>query len=113
MATRCVNLELNLSSLFLGESSATLIAEWIKNKEIRVSKLKLNQNQLGDKGLKSLAQALSQSDSIYFVDFSQNGISNRCASSLYEMLRFNESIVHLDIGSTVGSHPNRIGKEVC
>ena len=44
---------------------------------------------------------------------SQNGISNRCANSIYEMLSFNESIVHLNLGSTVGSHPNRIGREVC
>lgn len=29
------------------------------------------------------------------------------------MLRFNESIIHLDLGSTVGSHPNRLGNEVC
>jgi hypothetical protein len=29
------------------------------------------------------------------------------------MLRFNESIIHLEFGSTVGSHPNRLGNEVC
>ena len=29
------------------------------------------------------------------------------------MLRFNESIIHFEFGSTVGGHPNRLGKEVC
>ena len=29
------------------------------------------------------------------------------------MLRFNESIIHLDLGSTLGAHPNRFGTEFC
>ena len=40
-------------------------------------------------------------------------MSNKCANTLFEMLRFNESIIHLEFGSTLGSYPNRIGKEVC
>lgn len=37
----------------------------------------------------------------------------KCANTIFEMLRFNESIIHIELGSTVGGHPNRFGKEVC
>lgn len=68
---------------------------------------------MGDTGLKNLARVLSLSNSVFYVDLRQNGMSNKCANTLYEMLRFNESIIHFEFGSTVGSHPNRLGKEVC
>jgi hypothetical protein len=29
------------------------------------------------------------------------------------MLRFNESIVQIDLGSAIGAHPNRFGTEFC
>lgn len=29
------------------------------------------------------------------------------------MLRFNENITHIDLGSTLGAHPNRFGSEFC
>jgi len=54
--------------MFLGEKSAALIASWIKNKEINISKIDLSQNQLGDTGLKNLARVLSLSNSVFYVD---------------------------------------------
>ena len=66
--SRCVNLELNLSNLFIGEKSAALVANWIKNGDISISKLNLSQNLLGDQGLKIVARALSSCNFIYYVD---------------------------------------------
>jgi hypothetical protein len=108
--TRCVNLKLNLSGLFLGEKCASLIAEWIRSREIEITRLDLGSNNLGDKGVYNISRAVCQSDSIYYLNLSQNGLSKKCAHQLYEMLRFNESVVQLEIGSVVGANPNRLGR---
>lgn len=58
-----------------------------------------------------LAPAIRVSE-IVSLNLSQNGLTRDCAQALYQMLRLTENIIHLEIGSTLGSFPNRLGREV-
>jgi Ran GTPase-activating protein (RanGAP) involved in mRNA processing and transport len=97
--------------MFLGPKSAELISSWLVKNQISIAVLDLKQNQLGDEGLLKLAPAIRVSE-VVSLDLSQNGLTRECAQALYQMLRLTESIVHLEIGSTLGSFQNRLGREV-
>ena len=112
MQSKCVNKKLNLQNLFLGFHSACLISEWIINKQIDVNQLLLRQNCFGDSGFEKISKAILRQSSIFYLDMAQNGLSVKCALSLFTMLRHNNTLVSLDLGSTLGgSLPNRFGKE--
>ena len=97
--------------MFLGVQCAQLLANWIYCREVEVAQLILSQNQLGDEGIEIIAKAVCHSGQIFLLELAQNGLSNKCAVAIFEMLRFNESIVHIDLGSSIGAHPNRFGFE--
>ena len=97
--TKCVNRKLNLFNMFLGLKSAQLITKWIIGGKIDVTHLLLGQNNLGDEGVECLASVLMMNNSIVAVDFSQNGLTPKCASSVAGILSRNDSIIDLNLGS--------------
>jgi Ran GTPase-activating protein (RanGAP) involved in mRNA processing and transport len=76
-----------------------------------VAHLLLSQNNLGDKGLEKLANAIANSKTLIRVDLSQNAFTPRSAYSIAEILSQNESIIDLNLGSIQGSQRNRMGKD--
>ncbi len=66
---------------------------------------------MGDKSLEKLALALAQNKTLIKVDLSQNAFTPRCAASIAEILSQNESIVNLNLGSVQGSQKNRLCKD--
>jgi len=82
------NRKLDLSNLFLGEQCAELISNWILTKQIEISVLILRNNCIGDSGLAKLANAVCIAEIIH-IDLTSNGLTNKCADSLFKMLRSN------------------------
>eukprot|EP00347_Sterkiella_histriomuscorum_P009618 403340520 len=66
-------------------------------------------NKLRDDGVKILAKYLVSNTSIMHLDLSQNEITHKGATDLFQCLSQNNSIVSLDIGSYDGQSRNRIG----
>ena len=108
---KCINRKLNLFNMFLGLKSAQLIARWLIADKIDITHLLLAQNNIGDEGLETMASVLMMKKTIVVVDFSQNGLTPKSASSIAGILSRSESIVDLNIGSIQGSNRNRLCKD--
>ena len=76
------NRKLNLTNMMIGPLSAQLLSDWILDQRIDITHLILAKNNLGDEGVIKLAEAISFSKSIVFVDFTQNGLTPRCAKAI-------------------------------
>ena len=74
--------------------------------------MNLKDNFLGDSGVAKLVPAILQCRSIVYLDLASNGLTSKCAKSLYQLLSNNETIVTVDLSTSASSaHPNRLGKE--
>lgn len=86
---KCVNRKLNLVNFFLGINCACLIGRWIERHEIDVSKVILRQNSIGDAGVAKIASAIRNCISILQLDLTSNGLTAKCAKTIYSMLADN------------------------
>jgi len=108
---KCINRKLNLSKLFLGPRSASLLAFWIRTEQIDITHLNLSWNNLGNNGVYNLSVSICSSRSLVSVDISQNGLTPRAASAFYDMLAMNQSLIEVNFGSIGGSYRNRFNRD--
>lgn len=79
---KCVNKKMNLTNMFLGPITASLIGRWMLAELIDITHLYLGENNLGDAGLESIAPAIAVSKTLIALDLQQNQFTPRCANSL-------------------------------
>ena len=96
---KCINRQLNLTNMFLGAITATLIAKWMMLGQIDITHLLLGQNNLGDLGLEKIAPAICLNKALISVDLSQNQFTPRSAHFIAQILTENHSIIEFNIGS--------------
>ena len=66
---------------------------------------------IGDSGLKTLAPAIAHNKSLVFLNLSQNALSPKSGESIGEIVSLNESLIELNLSSLQGSTKNRLGLE--
>ena len=97
----------DLSCNSVGDESAELIAEQLLG-NVAVRELKLRSNDIGVKGCTALCEQLQHMNStgeggskaVTHLDLNGNPLGEESCDTLCNMLRANQSIVHLNLGST-------------
>jgi hypothetical protein len=94
---QCINLKLVGSQITA--SGASILADALFNNKT-LKRLSLWNNQVGDRGVQSLSNALSANDNLLKkLDLSQNDITDEGARYLAQMLKTNRILTHLSLSN--------------
>jgi Ran GTPase-activating protein (RanGAP) involved in mRNA processing and transport len=94
---QCTNLK--LVDCQITPTGAKILADVLFNNKTLI-RLSLSNNQLGDKGVQSLSNALSANDnSLKKLDLSQNDITDEGVDYLAQMLKTNTILTHLSLSN--------------
>jgi hypothetical protein len=86
-----------LSGNSLGISGAKQLCALLADASLRLVRLDLRHNSLGNDGCTALVESLAANKTLTRIDLSANGITSVAASSIAVMLSKNESLVRLDL----------------
>jgi Ran GTPase-activating protein (RanGAP) involved in mRNA processing and transport len=81
----------------LGDDGATVIAALFCNEELQVAECDLSGNNIGDSGMRSIAEAVQGSKTIQVLNLASNSCTGSGCHVFREMLSYNESLTELDI----------------
>jgi Ran GTPase-activating protein (RanGAP) involved in mRNA processing and transport len=99
---RCTELSLNSNNIT--QRGASILADGLRKNNTLIS-LKLNGNQMSDKGVFAIAKALETANkTLETLDLGSNDITDQGAIYLAEMLKTNTALTNLDLSI------NRIGE---
>jgi len=90
----------------MGANAASVIANIVSHSIYYISSIELSQNPLGNKGIISIAKAVSKSESIVHLDLRSTAFRKEAANKLFKALSVNKSITCLQIGNIKGMYRN-------
>jgi deoxyhypusine synthase len=77
----------------------------------KISSVNLSKNNIGDKGVELLMQALKDNKSLVCLNLSSNEISSAGFISIFETMSNNQSINYLNLSTLEGANRNRLSKK--
>lgn len=105
--------EINLPGFFFQSEICTFVSNFLINpttQNCHIRKLNLSDNEIGDKGVRILAEnLLPHTKSLVALELRNNSITHVGAQWLFLCLESNESVIELDLGTgtRIESHPHR------
>ena len=108
--SKCKNRIADFSECYFGINSVKIISDILLIPN-RISRLNLTKNNIGDKGLEILVNAVKYSISLVSLNITSNSITYKGGNIIFKSFINQQSIIDLNISSIEGSNRNRLTAE--